>query len=115
MKPEKLLELSLRLIHGKRAVGIEAQAKTPQGRARHLHEAMADMRRAAAGLDTTNQHKAMVVDELDYIAARIDAKPQPSWVLVYGLLRLNMRLLGFNDLRGGQGLTPHYRKNETGD
>lgn len=115
MKPEKLLELSLRLIHGKRALGIVTRTRTPQGRRRTLNRAVADMRQTAADLDTVPQHKKMVMDELDYIAARIDAKPHPSWALVYGLLRLNMRLLGFNDLRGGQGLTPRYRKNEIGD
>ncbi|MCW8915218.1 MAG: hypothetical protein OQK24_05105 [Magnetovibrio sp.] len=112
MKPSKIFELTLRLLWGKRAPRFSGYNVSAPRRNREMHKAFDEMMETVKTIKTDEQHRKMLMDELYYFEAQLDLQAKPSWELVYSQMRLNMRLLGYNQLSGGQTYRPSFKPNK---
>ena len=101
-------ELTLCLLFGRSARHTASASENPKRRADWLRKAMLKIEREVLALDTTDRHKQMMLAEV--VAARegINSDERPSWSLVYRLLRLSVRLLGYDFTRAAKCHTATY-------
>lgn len=95
-------EGTLRLLLGRRASHTASASENPKRRAEWLRKAMQRVEREVLALDTTERHKQMMLAEIEASKDAISMSAQPSWPLVYRLLRLSSRLLGFDFARAAK-------------
>lgn len=88
--------ITLRLLFGQRAKRAANFGDHPTKRAEWIGRALREFGRDVLALDTTIRHKQMLLGELEAAADAVSSKEHPSWELVYRLLRLVMRLLGYD-------------------
>lgn len=100
-------EIMMCLLFGEKAHHIADQHGSTQGRRAWLTKAIRLLTREVDTLDTTVRHKQMLMGELEAIATLVKSESEPSWDLIYRLLRLSSRLLGF-DYRGAKCHTLTY-------
>lgn len=101
-------ELTMRLLFGEKAYHIAGSAGHPAHRREWLQRAVRRLLRLVNTLDTTPRHKQMLMVELEEISGLLKGANKPSWALVYHLLSLCMRLVGFDYTRGVKCHTPIY-------
>ena len=95
-------ELTLRLLLGRRASVAASASENPKRRSAWLRNAMLKIEHEVIALDTTDRHKQMMLAEIEASKDAITSGLLPSWSLVYRLLRLCARLLGFDFTRGAK-------------
>src|SRR2546428_618712 len=103
-------ELAMRLLFGEKAYHIASLASHPTHRREWLQKAVKKLLRISNELDTTPRHKQMLMTELEVVSRLLKKTTDPSWELVFHLLRLSMRLLGFDFVRGARCHTPTYHQ-----
>jgi DNA-binding CsgD family transcriptional regulator len=100
-------ELTMRLLFGDKAAhqiaGLEAD---PKRRRAWLQKAIRKLMHLVDGLDTTLRHKKIIMAELEAMEELLKESEEASWDIVYRLLRLSLRLLGFD--QGAKCHTPVY-------
>ncbi|UZD55825.1 hypothetical protein [Caldimonas aquatica] len=101
-------EMTFRLIFGDRAKCIEGQQQIAKSRVMWLRKALSKIESELAALDTTERHKQMLLGELEAAREAVDARQEVQWSLVYSLLRLVGRLLGYDFVRGAKCHTATY-------
>ncbi len=101
-------EITMRLLFGQRAYHIASSQNHHGHRNAWLQKTIRKLLRLVNDLDTTPRHKKMLMGELGEASAHLKRAKEPSWPVVYALLRLVMRLLGYDYLRGARCHTPFY-------
>jgi hypothetical protein len=101
-------ELTIRLLFGDRAKYIEGQQLNPKSRASWLRKSFDRIESEFAALDTTERHKQMLMGDLQAARDSVTAKQDFAWPLVYSLLRIICRLLGYDFVRGAKCHTATY-------
>lgn len=101
-------ELTMRLLLGSKAFHIEDAALVPKYRREWLRKAARKLLWAANSLDTAPHHKELLFTDLEKIRESTKRIDEPTWSLVYALIRLSARLLGFEYATGAQLNTPVY-------
>lgn len=105
-------ELTMRLIFGKKAYHIAGAESDPVNRRQWLKKAIRRLLRHVDDLDTTVRHKQMLMSDIDELLAQLKSIKEPSWAIVYRLLRLCFRLFGYDYVRGAKCHTPVYWQTE---
>jgi hypothetical protein len=88
-------ELTMRLLFGDKAYQIAGTEANPKHRREWLQKSVRELLRITNALDATPRQKQVLLAALDAISKKLKPTDQPSWELVYQLLRLAMRLYGF--------------------
>ena len=101
-------ELTMRLLFGEKAYQIAGSEAHHAHRREWLRKAVRKLLRVVNTLDTTLRHKQALMAELDAIAPLLKGAKEPSWDLVYRMLSLSSKLLGFDYVRGEKCHTPVY-------
>ena len=101
-------ELTMRLLFGERAYHIASSHNNEVHRRQWLQKANREIERRVNRLDSTPRHKQMLMAELGEVGSHLKGAKNPSWDVVYALLRFSMRLLGSDYLRGARCHTPFY-------
>lgn len=105
-------EMTMRLLFGDKAYHIASSGADPARRRNWLKKAVKKMLVQVDDLDTTVRHKERLMAELESVLKSLNRIKEPSWTLVYGLLRLSMRLLGYDYAKGAHCHTPSYWQTE---
>lgn len=101
-------EKTMRLLFGEDdAYQIAGSEGNAAARRRWLRKCVKKLLCVVNGLDTTAQHSSALHSELEAISELLQSAKEPSWALVYRLLRLSSRLLGFS-YSTGVCHTPNY-------
>ena len=101
-------EFTFRLLFGDQAKYIEGQELNPKSRAKWLKKSIDRIEREILALDTTERHKQMLLGEIEAARGSVINKVESGWPMVYSLLRLTSRLLGYDFLRGAKCHTATY-------
>jgi len=101
-------ELTFRLLFGDRAKYIEGQQANTKSRTAWLRKALDRIERDIDKLETTARHKQMLLGEVEAARETAQLKSESGWPLVYCLLRLVVRLLGYDFVRGAKCHTATY-------
>ena len=101
-------ELTMRTLFGKKAYHIASAEMHPLSRRKWLQKAVRQLMHHVENLDTTVRHKHILMVELDGILKAFKGVKEPSWSIVYRLLRLCFRLFGYDYLKGARTYTPTY-------
>lgn len=101
-------ELTFRLLFGDRAKYIEGQQANTKSRTAWLRKALDRIEREIDKLETTARHKQMLLGEVEAARETAQLKSESGWPLVYCLLRLVVRLLGYDFVRGAKCHTATY-------
>lgn len=96
----------MRLLFGQKAYQSAGCEGSPAARREWLQKAVRELLRVVDSLDTTPRHKQALMAELEAITQLLKRIKEPTWVLVYGLFRLTLQLLGFYG--GAKCHTPAY-------
>lgn len=108
MEAGLFFERTMCLFFGDKAYNIAGEESSIRWRKEWLSKAAKTIIKQINKLDTTTRHKQMLmVESEELLAATKSRKPEP-WNLVYRLLRLCGRLLGFDFDRGTIVHTPIY-------
>lgn len=103
-------ERTMSLFFGDKAYNIASEESSIRYRKEWLGRAAKRIIKRVNELDTTTRHKQLLMVESEkFLAATKSRKPDP-WNLVYRLLRLCGRLLGFDFYRGSIVHTPVYHQ-----
>lgn len=103
-------ELAMRLLFGNKAYHIAGSESHPASRREWLQKAVRKLLRVVNDFDTTPRHKRVLMSELEAVSKLLKGVNDPSWVLVYRLLRVTVRLLGYDFLRGSRYHTLTYHQ-----
>lgn len=101
-------EATFRLLFGDRAKYIESSSQNPKARAGWIRKSIDQFEREVLAIDTTERHKRMLLGEVEAAREAVRAQPAPTWSLVYSLLRLTSRLLGYDFVRRAKCHTATY-------
>jgi DNA-binding NarL/FixJ family response regulator len=101
-------ELTVRMFVGDRAYGIAGSEGNPKYRSQWLRRAVQRLVKVAETVDTTERHRRMILGELAAIVDALKPSDAPRWSLVYALVRLAGRLLGYDYVRGARCHSPVY-------
>ena len=105
--PGMEFELSMRILFGDKASHIAGQHLDPVDRRKWLTKALREVTKRVDDIATTVRHKKMMVGEVAFCLASLKGG-EPPWSLVYGLLRLVLRLLGYDYMRAARCHTVEY-------
>jgi hypothetical protein len=108
MRRHMEFELTFRLLFGDKAKYIEGQELNQKSRASWLRKSIDRIEREVIALDTTERHKQMLLGEVEAARDSLGPKADSGWPLVYSLLRLVARLLGYDFVRGAKCHTATY-------
>jgi hypothetical protein len=100
-------EITMRLLFGDKADHIAGSNYIPKFRNKWLQKAIRRITRDVNDLDTTPDHKRMLMGDLDAIYQLLKGKQDP-WALVYRFLCLASELLGYGYIQGDKCHTPFY-------
>jgi len=100
-------EMTLRLLFGHDAYQTASVESSSRGRCKWLRKAVKKLTQIVNSLDTVIQHKEMLLTELKALSTLLKEKNNPSWDLVYRLLRLAIRLVGYESYESNHGLQCH--------
>jgi len=103
-------EVAMRLLFGEKAYHIAGSELNPASRREWLQKPVRKLLRVVNDLDTTPRHKQVLMSELEAVSKLLKGAEDPSWELVYRLLRLIMQLLGYDFLRGSRCHTVTYHQ-----
>jgi hypothetical protein len=103
-------ELAMRLLFGQKGYHIAGSELNPASRREWLEKTVRKLLRVVNDLDTTLRHKQVIMSELDTVFKLLKGGKDASWALVYRLLRVIMRLLGYDFLRGSRCHTLIYHQ-----
>ena len=95
-------EVTLCLLFGRSLRHAASASENPRRRAEWLRKAMQKIEHEVVALDTTERHKQMMLAEIEAAKDAVSADVRPTWSLVYRLLRLSARLLGYDFTRGAK-------------
>lgn len=101
-------EYTIRMFFGDRAYSIAGSDGSPKERSRWLRRSFKQLAKVAKDIDTTDRHRRMILGELAAIEDALKPTDKPRWALVYALLRLTGRLLGYDYVRGARCHSPTY-------
>lgn len=102
-------EMTMRLLFGDRMAYHIADSEMAPGRRRAwLQRTVRKFIRFVDAIDTTPSHKQRMMTDLAAIETSLKGTQEPSWELVYSLLRLCMHFLGFESASGVTCHTPTY-------
>ena len=101
-------EITMRLIFGERAYHIADEHGHAPSRARWIFKSLKMIRTQVDKLSTTVRHRQMLLGEIEAFAALLKPSTEPSWGMIYRLLRLIFRLLGFDYVKGARCHTLEY-------
>ena len=101
-------ELTMRMFFGDRAYGIAGTEGSPKYRSQWLKRAIAQMVKAAESIETTERHRRMILGDLHAISDGLKTSEDPRWSLIYAMVRLIGRLLGYDYVRAARCHTPVY-------
>ena len=101
-------EMTFRLLFGGRVKYTEGQQQNPKLRTAWLRKSLDRIETKLIELDTTERHKQMLLGELEAARDSVSPKSDSEWPLVYSLLRLVSRLLGYDFVRGANCHTLTY-------
>jgi hypothetical protein len=107
MDTEMIFEHVMGLYFGEKAYQIAGQANTPKYRREWLMKVIRVIMKTIDAIDTTPRHKRVMMSDVEAIKDAIGKCDEPSWALVYRLIALVGRLLGFF-ARGCQCHSPTY-------
>jgi hypothetical protein len=89
-------ETTMRLFFGDKAYQIAGQGSTPKYQRDWVRKALKSVVRDIDQLDTTTGHKAGLMNTAEQAIRAVGRSDTPSWVLVYRLLALVGRMLGYD-------------------
>ena len=101
-------EMTFRLLFGDRAKYIEGQQLNTKSRSRWLRKALDKIEQELNSLDTTERHKQMLLGEIEATRDAVASKSDSAWPVVYSLIRLVCRLLGYDFVRPAKCHTATY-------
>src|SRR6266571_3284386 len=90
-----VFELTMRLFFGDQAYHIADQAGTPKYRRQWIKRALRLIMKRTDKIETTTRHKQILMEVIEAINTAVGVNDRPSWCLVYCLLALIGRFLGF--------------------
>ncbi len=91
---------------GQEAYQTASQEASPRTRRTWLIKTFRFISERIDGMDTPDQHKALLLDEVDSAAQSLTLNGTPSWGTIYRLVALSVKLLG---VAGGTSyFTPSY-------
>ena len=102
------LELALRLFLGKKAYHSASAESYVTSKLKWLQKVAKRIILRIDELDTTTRHKQMLASEAERFLEKVNSSKVSAWEVVYVLLRLCGRLLGFDYLSGSIVHTPVY-------
>ena len=105
-------ENTLRLVFGDLAYQSAGEEGNPVARRKRLRDLCRCLARHISALDTTEHHREMLLGEIDRFQAALKATREPSWRMIYTLLRFAARLLGYDYQSGVRPYTPIYERTE---
>jgi hypothetical protein len=88
-------ELTMRHLFGDKAYQIAGTEVIPKHHSKWLQKTVRELLRLTNVLDTTPRHKRGLMASLEEVSKELRKADQPSWELIYDLLRLTFRLYGF--------------------
>jgi hypothetical protein len=95
-----LFEHTLCLFFGDKAVHTAWQANHPIHRRNWFRKVCGLIRKRIGSLDTTPRHKESMLSTVGYASVELITATQPTWRLVFRLLALTGKLLGYTNQRG---------------
>ncbi len=101
-------EMTVRLFFGDKAYQIAGQERTAKYRAEWLAKIGKVLLKQIDEIDTTPRHKQMLMTEAESFWKDVRLVKADPWSLVYTLVRLCGRLLGYDFVRGVKVHTPTY-------
>jgi len=101
-------ELSIRLFLGEKAYHSACTESHIKSKLKWLQKVAKRIIGRIDELDTTTRHKQMLASEAERFLEKVRSSKVSPWEVVYVLLRLCGRLLGFDYLRGSIVHTPFY-------
>ena len=101
-------EITMRLVFGERAYHIADEHGHGPSRARWIHKLLKVVRMQIDKLNTTVRHRQMLMGEVEAFASLLKPSSEPNWSMIYRLLRLIFRLLGFDYVHGARCHTLEY-------
>lgn len=101
-------EVTMRLVFGDKAYHIAGQNFDTKARSQWLRRWVKALLRDAMRIDTTARHKQRIGHALERVAKSIDRSSEPTWGLVFALLRLVSILFGRDFVKGARCHTPVY-------
>ena len=106
-------ELTMRMLFGDKAYQIASQEAHPTHRRKWIGKAVKQLLRDADKFDTTVRHKKMLLADLEAISNMLKGVKEPSWSIIYRLLRVCVRLFGYDFPHGARCHTPAYWQNSS--
>ena len=97
-----LFEGTARLFFGERAYQIAGQASSPIARRKWLKKILRLLLKRMNELETTVRHKEMLMKTAEAAERELGRNDQPTWTLVYHLITLVGRLLGYDFVHGAR-------------
>ena len=101
-------ELTMSMFFGDRAYGIAGSEGSQKYRSQWLRRAVGQMLKIAQSIETTERHRRMILGELQAISDGLKPSETPKWSVVYAMVRLIGRLLGYDYVRAARCHTPVY-------
>jgi len=101
-------EYTMRLFLGDKAYQIAGTESNTTAKRQLLRKLCKTLLRQIDKLDTTNRHRASLMYEVTTLNERLKIKEPDLWGLIYVLLRLVGRLLGYHFMHGVRPHTPMY-------
>ncbi len=103
-------EMTMRLFFGNKAYHIAGQERTAKYRAEWLAKIGKVLLKHIDEIDTTPRHKQMLMAEAESFQKEARLAKADPWNLVYVLVRLCGRFLGYDSMRGAKVHTPTYHQ-----
>lgn len=105
-------ERTLMLFFGEHGYQTAGQAGTPKSRRAWLKRILRLVLRVMDKIETTPRHKQVLMATTEKTIEDIGRGDEPSWTLVYDLIAIIGRLIGFDLQRGGRLYTISYWQTE---
>lgn len=101
-------EHTLMLFFGRSAYQTAGQAGTPKLRRAWLRRILRVLLKTIDKIETTPRHKQVLMATTEKLLEDVGSRDQPTWALVYGLIAILGRVIGFDLQRGHRLHTISY-------